>query len=45
MNVCIREFEGGRKVVVMGDMKAKVSDEGIDEVVGKWGGMRMVIGW
>jgi len=37
LNECLREFEEGRKVVVMGDMNAKVGDVSIDEVVGKWG--------
>jgi len=37
LNECLKEFEEGRKVIVMGDMNAKVGDERIDEVVGKWG--------
>ena len=35
MNECLKECEEGRKVVVMGDMNAKVGDERIDEVVGQ----------
>jgi len=37
LNECLREFEGGRKVVVIGYMNGKVGDVSIDEVVGKWG--------
>ena len=41
MNKCIKSFESGRKVIVMGDMNARVSDEGMGEAVGRWG----VLGW
>ena len=37
LNECIECFEIERKVIVMGDMNAKVGDERVDEVVGKWG--------
>ena len=41
LNDCINGFEEGRKVIVMGDMNAKVGDECVEDVVGKWG----VPGW
>ena len=41
LNECVNSFEEGRKVIVMGDMNAKVGDECMEDVVGKWG----VPGW
>ena len=37
LNECIKCFEIGRRVIVMGDMNARVGDESVEEVVGKWG--------
>lgn len=37
LNDCLKQFAGGRKVIVMEDINLKVSDESIDEVVDKWG--------
>ena len=37
LNECIKSFESGRKVIVMGDMNAKVGNENINDIVGKWG--------
>ena len=35
LNKCVKSLENGRKVIVMGDMNAKVSDKSKGEVVGK----------
>jgi len=37
LNECLSDFESERKVIVMGDMNAKVGYEEVDGVVGKWG--------
>ena len=37
LNECLSEFESERKVIVMGDMNAKVGCEEIEGIVGKWG--------
>ena len=37
LNDCLKEFEPERKVVVMGDMNARVGGEEVGSVVGKWG--------
>ena len=34
LNQCIVSFEKWRKVIVMGDMNAKVGNENVDEVMG-----------
>ena len=37
LNECLKKFEPERKVIVMGDMNAKVGCEEVDGIVGKWG--------
>ncbi len=37
VNSCLKSFEKERKLVMMGDMNAKVGDECVKDVVGKWG--------
>ncbi len=37
LNQCVKSPERERMVNVMGDMNAKVGDETVEEVVGKWG--------
>ncbi len=48
MNACLKSFEKDRKLVMMGDMNAKVGDECVMDVVGKWGILertKMESGW
>lgn len=35
INDCLRKFEGGRKVLLMGDMNTKVENSEMAQVVGK----------
>ncbi|KAK3881606.1 hypothetical protein Pcinc_013952 [Petrolisthes cinctipes] len=37
LNGCLRKFETGRKIVMMGDMNGKVGNERVGSIVGKWG--------
>ncbi len=37
VNACLKSFETERKLVMMGNMNAKVRDESVMDVVGKWG--------
>lgn len=37
LNQCFKEFKEGKNVIVVKDMNAEVSNEGIYEAVGKWG--------
>ncbi len=36
VNTCLKDFETERKLVMMGDINAKVGDERVMDVVGKW---------
>ena len=37
LNECLRRFERGRKIVLMGDMNGRVGSSEVAGVVGKWG--------
>ncbi len=37
VNACLKSFKKDRKLVMMGDMNAKVSDKFVMDVVEKWG--------
>ncbi len=37
LSKCVKNFEKGRKVIIIGDMNAKVGEESVDEALGKQG--------